>query len=166
MKRLMGSEWLPLLVLVLVLVLAAPLWAQEPGGAPGAESPFAVFLAWLNGPLVKTALLLVSGFVLKQWPQVVNKAIPLLLGVASTLVSVVHLLFPEQALAPTAALMPASTYFAAAVAHGGGWGSFFSGTFVPLVLAVGINSGQKNVAEWFKIGAAVWDRTGNSGRHL
>lgn len=163
MKRLMASEWLPLLVLMLCLVLTAPAWAQ--GGAPGAGNPFSLFLAWLNGPMVKTGALLLGGFALRQWPQVVNKAIPVLLAACSAVVSVVHLIFPEQALAPTAALMPAA-YFSAAVAHGGGWGSFFSGILVPVVLAVGVNSGQKNVAEWARLGAGVWDATGRSGKRL
>lgn len=145
------------LALLCTVVLAGVALAADAAGGGG---PLQKFVDAVNNPATKTGLLLVGGFVLKLWPQYVNKSIPIALTVLSTLLQVVHTAFPD-----TAAVQPAA-YVAAAFSTSSGWGAFLFGTLAPVLFAVGINSGQKNLAEWSKVGFAVMDATGQSGKGL
>ncbi len=140
------------LVLGSLLQTAVPgayAYAEDSGGGGGV----AAFLAWLNSPTAKMAWLLVGGFMLKQWPLIVNKAIPFLLLVVSTITQVLHAAFPDVA----GGTQPAA-YVAAAFSSSGGWGGFLFGSVVPVVLAIGVNSKQKNLFEWAQDGFRILNR--------
>ena len=163
--RFIGATMLALAVgAVLGTALSGAIAALVPhptgvfAAATGADTVQKV-LDFLNQPMVKTALLLVGGLVLKQWPQVVNKTIPLTVQILSALIQTLHVAFPEAA-----PVQPAA-YIAAALSPAtGGLVSWLVGSLVPAFLAVGMQSSVKNTAEWSKVGWTVWDAAGLSGK--
>lgn len=104
-------------------------------------------MAWLAGPFGKVALLAVGGFLLKRWEPFINKAIPSVLMGVSLLMEVLRAMFP--ALVPDA---NAATMFAAVMQEGPMWQRMLMNTVLPVVFAVGMQSGAKNTAEWWRVG--------------
>lgn len=103
---------------------------------------------WLANPMVKTALLFVGGFILKRWPEFVNKAIPVALLAISALLTLLRALFPDA--------VPADGAVAAVSQAAPWWKGFVVDVLVPTLLAVGAHSHAKNTREWWQAGARIW----------
>lgn len=123
---------------------------------------FARVLELLNDATVKTALLFVGGFILKKWPAFVNKAIPVVLAIASGLVSLLAAMFPAAAGGTTPALYVASAFVPAGVVQtlGHVWASPVVSALVPLWLASGLQSTAKNTRQWAALGWKLWQVAG------
>jgi hypothetical protein len=107
-------------------------------------------LDWANSPVGKTVLLFVGGVALKRWPTFINKAIPVTLLVASSLLSILHAAFPSLTPIASTTLMvtsaPASSW----------WSTFITTAILPTVAAVGLHSGPKNTLEWAALGFKIF----------
>lgn len=158
----MRRNWWGFMLALVAAAVLAPIAAGVAHAADAAASPLQKVVDFLNSPTAKTALLLVGGFVMRAAPNFVNKAIPVALLVLSTLAQAIGAAFPAPAVQP--AMFTVADYVVAA--SGGGWGGFIMGSVLPALLAVGINSGQKNLVEWARVGWAIHDATGKSGRGL
>lgn len=119
-------------------------------------------LAWLDNPAVKYALVLIGGFLLKRWPAFVNGAIPAVTAIASLLIALLHVIFPDaQAAAPAlesalgGAMAQADSVARAMTTAGGAipwWQALFFNGILPWLIAVGTHSGVKNSGQWLTNG--------------
>lgn len=106
------------------------------------------FFEFLNGPLMKTLLMLVFGFALKRWGAFLNKAIPLALVALSGALTFVQylasLLTPETAHAFVA---QASVTIPLPTPHQPWWHYLLVSVLLPVVAAIGVHSGTKNTKQ-------------------
>ena len=102
------------------------------------------FMEWLNGPLVKTLVLLVFGFALKKWPDFINKAIPLVLTVISGLLTFVQ--FLSSLLGPAVAHAQSVT-IPLPQPHQAWWMYLLTSVLLPVLVAVGAHSTAKNTQQ-------------------
>lgn len=103
-------------------------------------------MQWLENPLFAGVLLFVGGEVLTRWGNVVKRAVPTVLLVMSTLMALLHALFPS--------LVPAAQAAVAAVAaeHAAPWWVGVLHAVASSAVAVGIHSGSKNTRQWAEFG--------------
>ena len=106
------------------------------------------WLDMFNDPLVRAALLWVGGFLMSKFGNVVTKALPVILLVLNALLEGLRIMFPGNA---DAAML-------AEFSPNRGLGSFLLNILLPVLLAVGANSGSKNTVEWVRVGGALLKR--------
>lgn len=112
-------------------------------------------LVWLANPLTKAILLNVGGWILKQWPPFVNRAIPLALLVVSALHELLASLWPNLVPSVHAAVYAAATGSLPWWKAAGLWGWQVA---LPVVIAVGLHSSSKNVRQWAGAGQGLLKR--------
>ena len=108
------------------------------------DTLFAQIIAAIESPVTKTVWLFAAGIALKKWPAIYNKWIPLLLalasGISSVLAALAGLFSEAQATIVPAVHMPTV----------GGeplWKSFLFSWLIPVLVAIGTQSGVKNTRE-------------------
>jgi xanthine/uracil/vitamin C permease (AzgA family) len=112
-------------------------------------------LVWLANPLAQAILLNVGGWILKTWPQFVNKAIPLALLIVSILGNLLAALWPNLVPAAGAAELAQAVASVPWWKAAGLWGWQVA---LPVVIAVGLHSSSKNVREWASLGNGLLKR--------
>jgi hypothetical protein len=112
-------------------------------------------LVWLANPLSQAILLNVGGWILKQWPVFVNKAIPLALLVVSILGNLLAALWPNLVPPAGAAELAQAAVSVPWWKAGGLWAWQVA---FPVVIAVGLHSSSKNVREWAALGNGLLNR--------
>lgn len=117
-------------------------------------------IALLNDTFMKTILLIVGGALLKRWPALVNKAVPVILASLSAVIAALSAMFPTVApgavptsfVYGTVAMMP----LYASAGFGPHLSSFLTNTLVPVAFAIASHSGPKNTREWLQLGCKLF----------
>jgi len=140
-----------ILTVAFVALLAAfgVAWGAD-AAAAAAPSVMDTINLLLANPLARGLMLFAGAQLLTRNEGFVKKAVPFVLFVASTLVSLVQAFFP--------ALVPAAHAAAAAAvsAPHAPWWAVVANTVAATAIAVGLHSGPKNHREWAELGFQLW----------
>lgn len=96
----------------------------------------AQILAFLDNAIVKTGLVIIGTFLLRRWPRFVNEAAPLVTGVFSIILTILHGLAPEAT--PIGFnLGPTNMVLAGIFSSGGFLSSLFQDAILPWLFGYG-----------------------------
>lgn len=109
------------------------------------ENTFQQIVDAINNPITKTIWLFVAGIIMRKWPEFTNKWIPTILTILSGLAAVLGALAGQFSELPTTV----PTSFAAMPQVEGKpiWMHFIFSWLIPVLVAIGTQSGVKNTRE-------------------